>query len=79
VLATEQLMFLNKLIGCTIDITVKLILFLTFIYQIDVSYFLSSTYKLLLCDSAQFHQNDTSWRRVDTFLRKTSVDIETSI
>ena len=44
------------------------------------SYFLLSTYnKLLLLDSAWFHQNDTSRRRVDTFLRKTSADIETSI
>ena len=43
------------------------------------SYFLASTYDKLLHDSAQFHQNDTSWRWVDTFLRKTPVDIEMSM
>jgi len=44
------------------------------------SYFLSSTYdKLLLCDSARFYQNDTSRRRVDTFLRKTSANVRMSI
>ena len=44
------------------------------------SYFLSSTYdKLLLRNWARFHQNDTSQRRVNTFLRKTSADVKTSI
>jgi len=41
---------------------------------------LSSTYDMLLLhDSARFHQNDTSRRRFDTVLRKTSVDVETSV
>ena len=43
------------------------------------SYFLLSTYdKLLLHDSARFHQNDTLQRSVDTFLKMISADVKTS-
>jgi len=46
------------------------------------SYFQSTSYdKLLLREPARFHGNDTSRRRVDSFLvlKKASDDVETSV
>ena len=80
--STDLKSFLNKLVGCTIDIinrlnTISNLFNLKLMFRRHLT---PSSEKFLLHEPARFHGNDTSWRSVDSFSvrRKASGDAETS-